>query len=66
MDNPEHKRNEEVGKYFFDLSKLAFTGLVIGSVLELKDGKGIILIIGGSILTLSLALLGSFNFKKNI
>ncbi len=66
MDNPVHKRNEEIGKYYFDLSKLSFVGLVIGTILELKDQRSVILIFLGSLLTIILGLLGNLYLKKNL
>jgi hypothetical protein len=49
---------KEVGKYFLDISKLVFAGLVLASVLKIEDINKIWILIAGSLVTLIFAIIG--------
>lgn len=52
------KARNELGKFFIDIGKLFFAGMVLSSVLKVETFSGIILISGGIIITLMLVVLG--------
>lgn len=65
----EQKRlsRECLGKYFYDLSKLAFGGLAIGGVLTLQDApQNVYFVITGVLATVIFAVIGSNIIKQKI
>lgn len=63
----EKLSRETLGKFFYDLAKLAFTAMVLGSVVSLfsKDSEAgqIILLLCGTIVTTIFAYIG-YNILK--
>lgn len=61
-------RRETLGKFFFDLAKLTFAGLVIGGITpvfsEVQQDGNVTFIILGLVTTIALAWLGDNIIKK--
>ncbi|MBI4645754.1 MAG: hypothetical protein HY738_03915 [Bacteroidia bacterium] len=55
---------KELGKYFIDISKLIFAGVVLSTILKVEDFSKIIILLVGLIITIILATIG-FIFLKN-
>jgi hypothetical protein len=53
---------KELGKYFIDISKLTFGGVVLSVILEISANK-LIVLIAGSLATILLALWGFLLLK---
>ncbi|EKN11925.1 DUF6722 family protein [Parabacteroides goldsteinii] len=59
-------KKETMAKYFYDLSKLTFTAMVLGGIISFLQGteiKWIIAIIAGSVLAIALAGIGNSLLK---
>ena len=56
---------KEVGKYFLDISKLIFGGVVIASILKIDDISKILVLIVGTVVTFLFAAVGFVVLKKN-
>lgn len=59
-------KKEVMAKYFYDLSKLTFTAMVLGGIISFLQGteiKWIIAIIAGSVLAIALAGIGNSLLK---
>ena len=59
-------KKETMAKYFYDLSKLTFTAMVLGGIISFLQGteiKWIIAIIAGSVLAIALAGIGTSLLK---
>ena len=54
---------EEIGKYFLDVSKLIFGGVILAGVMNLEVDKLVLFTIGGFAVLLSI-IIGLFLFKK--
>lgn len=52
------KARHELGKFFIDIGKLLFAGIVLSSVLKVQTFSSIVLIAGGIGCTLVLVFLG--------
>ena len=56
MDNKEY--NKEVGKYFLDISKLIFGGIVIASLIKIENVSRFGLLMVGVVVTTIFAWIG--------
>ena len=56
MDNKEY--NKEVGKYFLDISKLIFGGIVIASIIRIENVSRFGLLMVGVVVTTIFAWIG--------
>ena len=54
---------KELGKYFLDISKLVFAGVVLGNIFSGAEFSRLFVLITGMIATLTFALIG-FVFTK--
>lgn len=63
----DKSRRENLGKFFYDLAKLTFAGLVVGGIVSLKPDTDISVdvyrVIIGSISTIIFARIGNIIFK---
>lgn len=60
-------KKETMAKYFYDLSKLTFTAMVLGGIISFLQGteiKWIIAIIAGCVLAIALAGIGNSLLKE--
>ncbi|MDX2190953.1 MAG: DUF6722 family protein [Bacteroidota bacterium] len=63
MKNDEFRK--EVGKFFVDIAKLIFGGVVLATVLKIEIASKFIVISIGIIATLAIAILGFIIMKSN-
>jgi len=62
MDKEEF--NKEFAKYFLDISKLIFGGVVLTSIVQIENvGRGFIMAIG-VLISIALAIFGFFILKR--
>ena len=56
---------KEVGKYFIDISKLVFGGVVLSTILKIEDFSKIKIFISGMAATIVIATIGFIIFSKD-
>ena len=54
---------KELGKYFIDISKLVFGGVVLSSILQIEGLSKVVVLVFGFIVTFSLAVLGFLIYR---
>ncbi len=63
----DKSRRENLGKFFYDLAKLTFAGLVVGGIVSLKPDTDISIdlyrVVIGGISTIIFARIGNIIFK---
>ncbi|MFI5218993.1 MAG: DUF6722 family protein [Bacteroidia bacterium] len=59
----QNEFDKEVGKYFLDISKLIFAGVVLASIIKIEDISKTKVSFIGFIVTLILALIGFIILK---
>lgn len=64
MNREEYRK--EIGKYFLDISKLVFGGVVLATILKIEDVPRFWVLVVGSIVTLISAYIGFqfLNYKR--
>lgn len=55
---------KELGKYFIDISKLVFGGVVLSAIFDIQDFPKLLVILSGFIATLIFAVIGFILLKK--
>ena len=55
---------KEIGKFFIDIAKLVFGGVVLGTVLKFEEFSSFSVLIYGIYATITFALIGFLLFKK--
>ena len=60
----EQEFDKEFGKYFLDISKLIFGGIVIASIIKIENASRLTLLMVGIIVTSIFALIGFRLLKR--
>ena len=55
---------EEIGKFFVDIAKLVFGGVVLSTILEIDIKNKIIVLLIGCAVTIAFAILGFIIIKR--
>ena len=56
---------KEVGKYFIDISKLVFGGVVLSTILKIEDFSKVKIFAAGILATIILAIVGFIIYKQS-